>query len=154
MSQSIPPFVKVLLTTDGTITSMLEAWFDEPVVAQAQQSEALLPTEFCQLLMVEQPLSCIHRKTQLLGKTSNACNAMAETWIIRERLPKGILLQIEQNEAGIGQALLQSRQESLRQVLTWSYEAQTDIAERCYRVAMQGQFVMLIVERFPLSRYR
>ncbi len=131
---------------------MLEAWFNEAVVAHVTQVERELTDVESKLLEAPLGEQALFRQTQLSGKMSQTCYLTAEAWILPERLPEPTFAAIQSHEAGIGQALQQARSETLREVLEWHCE--TSLAWRRYRIIMGGRVVACITERFPLIAYQ
>ncbi|GGA88210.1 hypothetical protein GCM10011369_32940 [Neiella marina] len=150
----LPPLLKVLISADGTISNMLEAWFSEAVVAQVDQTTA--PVSDHDLLMLDASPGdeVICRSTQIVGKSSSTTYLRATAVILADRVPAQTLACIEKHEAGIGKALRQARSETLREVLDWGVDEQSNEVWRCYRIVMTGQPVMLITEHFPIETYK
>ena len=148
---NLPPFLKVLISSDGTVSNMLEAWFSEAVAVRVEQQEILIPEHDLILLNASPGDKVIRRMTHLVGKSSQTCYLNAEALILPGRVPQATLDCIQNHEAGIGKALRQARSETLREVLDWGVEPR--VAWRSYRINMGGQPVMLITERFPVEPY-
>lgn len=152
-TSNLPRFLKVLITSDGTVSSMLEAWFNEAVVVTVQQQPLQLPEREVVLLNGAPGDKAINRLTELQGKTSKTCYLKAEALILPHRINQSTLDCIQSHEAGIGKALRQERSETLREVLDWGIDQEINQAWRRYRIIMKGLPVMLITERFPITSY-
>lgn len=149
---NLPSFLKVLISSDGTVSNMLEAWFAEAVAVRVEQEEILVPDHDLILLNAAPDDKALRRQTQLIGKRTQTCYLEAEALILPSRVPEATLDCIQAHEAGIGKALRQARAETLREVLDWGIEA--GWAWRSYRIVMGGQPAMLITERFPIASYQ
>lgn len=149
---NLPPLLKVLISSDGTVSNMLEAWFNEAVAVKVEQTELEIPEHDLLLLNAAPGELAIRRQTQLVGKSSNTCYLTAEALILPARMAKETLECIQSHEAGIGKALRQTRSETLREVLDWGVAAEQ--AWRNYRIVMGGQPVILITEKFPIASYQ
>ncbi|MCM2681108.1 chorismate--pyruvate lyase family protein [Echinimonas agarilytica] len=149
----LPSFLKVLITSDGTVTNMLEAWFAEAIHVEVEQESTTVPEHDLVLLNAAPGDHALCRTTQVKGKTSGVCYLNATAVVLPNRVPQATLDCIGSHEAGIGKALRQTRSETLREVLDWGVDDDEQIAWRCYRIVMSGQPVMLITERFPIAPY-
>lgn len=150
----LPALLKVLISTDGTVSTMLEAWFAEAIVAQVDQTTA--PVSNHDLLMLDAAPGdeVICRSTQIVGKSSGTTYLRATAVLLTERVPAQTIDCIERHEAGIGKALRQARSETLREVLDWGIDDEQQEVWRCYRIMMAGRPAMLITERFPIETYQ
>ncbi|MBW8192231.1 hypothetical protein K0504_14435 [Neiella marina] len=150
----LPALLKVLISTDGTVSTMLEAWFAEAIIAKVDQTTA--PVSNHDLLMLDAAPGdeVICRSTQIVGKSSDTTYLRATAVILSERVPMQTIECIERHEAGIGKALRQARSETLREVLDWGIDEAQQEVWRCYRIVMAGRPAMLITERFPIKTYQ
>ena len=148
----LPPIVRVILTTDGTVSSLLKHWFQEPVVVtEVDEKEIAMadPTAANQ-----QPQRVIERHIQLTGQTTGHHFLRAHSLLYPENIPHTLLAQIQQHPQGIGGALNETRSEHLRQLCGWGKLPESDAVWREYRVIMSGRLLMQIREVFPLALFR
>ena len=148
----LPPIVRVILTTDGTVSSLLRHWFQEQIkvnVIEQREASVTDPTAGDDKLH-----RVIDRKIMLTGQPSNRLFLSAHSLLYMENLPPELFEQIQSHPQGIGGALNDTRTEHLRQVSGWGLVSDADAVWREYRVLMQGRLVMQIHESFPLNIFR
>lgn len=154
-----PPFLRVLLTTDGTVTKSLEAFFWEEVavVSMAQRNVDLHRDE--PAIGCRRGDGVLYRRVQLHGRSSQRCYAEAESFILTQCLPEPLRGALASGKMGIGEILRESGLETYREILDLG-EAHGPVAGaeqryvwRLYRILMNGTPVMQITERFPLVVY-
>lgn len=154
-------FQRTLMTTDGMVTEMLEAYFWERigVVKLFQDDYALehsLPALEC-----EQGERVLDRRIYLRGRMSHVNRIYAESMIAVDRLPKDIHEGLLKGQKPIGLLIQENRLETFREILGCGREPAEELAEafrvgpedfllsRTYRVMAGGQAIMLITEKFP-----
>lgn len=163
--RALPPFLRALLVTDGTVTKILEAYFWEPVEVQTLQQE---------FAAAEQPIAWIHvhagdrvlmRRARLRGTDSGEVYATALSVIRTEFIPETFRRRLIDREIGIGVLIRDSGLESYREVLEVGAEpeepglgdraghAPSDRVFRTYRIIIDREPVILITESFPLALY-
>jgi len=148
----LPAIIRVILTTDGTVSSLLRHWFQEPIqvqVVEQHQASVTDPTAGDDRLH-----QAIERDILLTGQTSKRTFLSAHSLLYTENMPAQLLRQIQAHPQGIGGALNDTRSEHLRQLCGWGAVAGEDAVWREYRVIMQGRLLMQIRETFPLAIYR
>ncbi len=151
----LPPFLRALLVTDGTVTKILEAYYWESI-------------EVCTLeqgfVAVEQPMpwiqvvpgdSVLIRKAQLRGQESQRIYANAFSAIRTQYIPEQFRQQLIDREIGIGVLIRDSGLESYREVLEVGLEGEASAARvfRTYRIFIGKKPIILITESFPLALY-
>lgn len=152
---NLPPFLRVLLSTDGTVTKSLEAFFWETVnVENCGQSSTTLtaPNMVIQCHKGEQVLL---RHVTLRGSDTGTLYAKASSLICTKRLPKRARDALMDGVLGIGEMLRECGLETYREIVAIGSEAideQTWIWRR-YKIDMAKQVVMQITEHFPLRLY-
>jgi chorismate-pyruvate lyase len=153
----LPPFLRALLVTDGTVTKILEAYFWEPVTVDTleqgfQPAEAPVPW-----LGVEPGDLCLVRDALLRGVHSGRVFAEASSLIRSDLIPADFRRRLIDREIGIGALIRDSGLESYREVLDAGLASGPDREGwvfRTYRILLGGQSAILITERFPLGLYR
>ena len=154
-------FQRILLTTDGMVTEMLEAnYWERMVVERLFQEDYALEKEV-------DDLECkpgefvLDRRILLRGRMSHRARIYAESVIARDRLPDYIRDGLVNSPKPIGLLILENRLETFREILGCVREPAGDIAHhfdidptdhlisRRYRVIAHGQPIMLITEKFP-----
>lgn len=153
----LPPFLRALLVTDGTVTKILEAYFWEPVAVDTLEQrfeDAGAPVPW---IAVAEGDSCLVRDARLRGVHTGRAFAEAFSLIRTELIPADFRRRLIDREIGIGALIRDSGLESYREVLDVGLERSTDGAKsvfRTYRIIIDGHPVILITECFPLALYR
>jgi chorismate-pyruvate lyase len=163
--QALPPFLRALLVTDGTVTKILEAYFWEPVEVVTLQQElvnAEHPIDWIRVIPGEQVLL---RQARLSGADSARIYATAFSVIRPKLIPETFRQRLIDREIGIGVLIRDSGLESYREVLDVGMEpmaetsdatalGQSDLVFRTYRIIIEGEPVILITESFPLDLFK
>lgn len=149
---SVPPFLRVLLTTDGTVTSSLQAYFWEKVAVDAiEQSQYLLDAPF-EALDLKQGQEVLRRQVELRGEQSGSIYARASSLIRMDVLPGTIKEAIVAKHIGVGELLRDCGLETYRKILSVGMNA-NDEAWRAYLIVMDKHPFIHITERFPLALF-
>ena len=154
-------FQRILMTTDGMVTEMLEAYFWEPMtVVKLFQDDYPLEHQL-PALQCEQGEHVLDRRIFLRGRMSHLNRVYAESMIALDRLPRAIHDGLVKGRKPIGLLILENRLETFREILACSKEPAEGLAEhfrmgpghflisRIYRVFAEGRPIMLITEKFP-----
>ncbi|MCK7575753.1 MAG: chorismate pyruvate-lyase family protein [Chromatiales bacterium] len=153
----LPPFLRALLVTDGTVTKILEAYFWEPVAVDTLEQRFESALDPVPWLGVERGDPCLIRDARLRGVDSGRCFAEAFSLIRTQLIPTDFRRRLIDREIGIGVLIRDSGLESYREVLDVGLERTSDGGEavfRTYRITIEHQPVILITEYFPLELYR
>lgn len=151
---------RILLATDGTVTTILEAYAAEPIEA-VRLSQSLQPArpQDAELLDVDSSSPVLERHVLLRGVCSGTIFIYGESLIVPERLDPSIIDCLGSTNEPIGRLLRAYRLETFREVVavgkrragsTGVYFGSGEDAlllSRTYRVVVQGQPVMLITEK-------
>lgn len=151
---------QILFATDGTVTTILEAYAGEPVeaVRLAQSLQPARPQD-AELLALPEGSPVLDRHVLPCGVRGGMPFLCGESLIVVERLDPCIVDRLESTNEPIGQLLRACRLETFREVLAvgeqpaGSYGAYFGVHQdvrllsRTYRVVSQGQPIMLITER-------
>ncbi|KAA6187382.1 DUF98 domain-containing protein [Thiohalocapsa marina] len=165
---SLPPFLRALLVTDGTVTKILEAYFWEPVRVDTLRQECIDVEAAIPWIEVSAGDRVMVRRVQLRGVDTGLPYAHAFSVIRLERIPEGFRQRLIDREIGIGALIRDSGLESYREVMEVGLEgppspevspdATQDAIQggvsRTYRIIIAGEPVILITETFPLDLYR
>lgn len=151
---------RILLTTDGTVTTILEAYAGEPIEAvRLAQSRQPAGPQDAELLAVTADSPVLHRRVLLCGARSGTAFVHGESLIVPERLDPGILGRLESTSEPIGALLRASRLETFREILAageqpagasasdFGCDEDAVLLYRTYRVVRRGQPLALITER-------
>jgi chorismate-pyruvate lyase len=154
---SLPPFLRALLVTDGTVTKIIEAYFWEPVVVDTLRQEFVVAAEDIPWVQIHGGERVMVRRAQLRGAHSGKEFAHAFSVIRTELIPAHFRRRLIDREIGIGALIRDSGLESYREVMEVGLEPDTgtdDAVFRTYRIIIAGEPVILITETFPLALYR
>lgn len=155
--ETLPPFLRALLVTDGTVTKALEAYFWEPVVVDTLRQEFIASAADIPWIEVDPGDQVMVREALLRGTDSNQHYARAFSVIRSELIPASFRERLINREIGIGVLIRDSGLESFREVMEVGVEPAPIDHDRAlfrtYRIIIDGQPVILISETFPLSPY-
>lgn len=154
---ALPPFLRTLLVTDGTVTKILEAYFWEPVTVDTLTQQFETATEALSWIAVAPGEQCLTREVRLRGHDSGRSFAEAFSVIRHAQIPTNFRQRLIDREIGIGVLIRDSGLESYREVLDVGLDCTADGAAavfRTYRIFIARQPVILITESFPLALYR
>lgn len=157
-------FQRILLTTDGMVTEMLEAYLGERMVV-TRLGQAVDPAAAPANLHLDENDVVWRRAILLRGEQSGTTCIYADSVIVANRLPDELRDGLEQTRKPIGQLLLESRLESYREILSVDLEPAGQLAEhfaidsdarlltRTYLVYAEHRPIMQITEKFPQSSF-
>lgn len=155
----VPPFLRALLVTDGTVTKILEAYFWEPVAVDTLAQELMTAERDIPWVEVGAGDQVLVRQAQLRGTDTGKVYATAFSVIRTERIPPAFRQRLIDREIGIGVLIRDSGLESYREVMEVGaadadiLAAGDDEVFRTYRIIIDGVPVILITETFPLALY-
>ena len=163
---SLSTFQRVLLTTDGTVTEMLEAYLLENMKV-VKLGEGLVSTvQDIPLLDLQRGTPIIERKILLQGKISHKNFLYAESIIVPERLDEKFQDGLLKSKTPIGKLWLQYKVETFKEIVDSGKEPSGKLADyfliekedkilfRTYLVFTNRKPVMMITEKFPETYFR
>ncbi|MEO1767528.1 chorismate--pyruvate lyase family protein [Thiobacter aerophilum] len=151
--EALPPFLRTLLVTDGTVTKHLEAYFWEEVhVDNLGQAEVILEAAV-PALGLSAGEQVLRRRVRLRGRASKRCYGEAESLIRLPCLPERLQGELAAGRIGIGELLRERGLETYREILDVGW-AGPDAVYRTYRIMIRGEPTILITETFPCAPYR
>lgn len=159
---SLPSFLRVLLTTDGTVTKSLESYFWEPVHVETLEQGWITLREDKPEILRSVGDRVWQRKVRLVGGKSNVEYAKAESHICADQLPEDIRSALEAGKVGIGELLRECGLETYRQITRVGATPDSEVEGagvlgavwRSYRIVMGHQPFIQITEEFPVSVYQ
>ena len=164
--QNLSSFQRILLTTDGTVTDILEAQLWEGIQIAKLYQEQITTETLIPYLDVGVNTEVLARKVLLQGKDSNTNYVYAESIIVPERLGEKICKGLLEAQKPLGLLINEQRLETWREILSCDLEKAEEVAEyfgiapganlisRTYRVFAHKQPVMLITEKFPETAFK
>ena len=163
--RKLSSFQRILLTTDGTVTEILEAQLWEAIKIIKVEQEILKTESSNAYLEIDKGADVILRKVLLRGKTSHKNYIYAESITVIDRLSDELKDGLANSKKGLGQLMLESRLETFREILKCRRIQAEDLAEyfgvkhdshlitRTYRVFANRKPLMLITETFPEDEF-
>jgi len=163
---NLPPFLRTLLVTDGTVTKSIEAYFWETVNVENLGQGVVPMDRDLESLELGQGDEVLQRRVRLVGEDSGAIYAHAESLLRLDRLPEELNHELQAGRIGIGELLRERGLETYRELLGFGVESMGDLAEvfggkdadllvsRVYRIALNHHPTILITEKFPLLLYQ
>lgn len=156
-------FQRILLTTDGTVTEILEAYLLEKIHVVKLSEGTVLVAQDIPVLDVKAGSQVIDRKILLQGKISRSNFIYAESIVVPDRLDEIYRERLLKTQEPIGRLWLEHRVETFKEIIDTAREVAGDLADyfkirredrllsRTYRVLSGRQPVMMITEKFPES---
>jgi chorismate-pyruvate lyase len=154
----LPPLLRTLLVTDGTVTKVLEAYFWEPVDVRAEYLEVVRAERPIPWLNLDANQQVLARRVQLIGEQSGTLYAEAFSVVRLDELDPGLQQSLVEGSVGIGVLLRESGLETYREIMTVGVEPGADgqggeWVYRTYRITCDKKPVILIRESFPWGLY-
>ncbi|HEU5134412.1 MAG TPA: chorismate pyruvate-lyase family protein [Steroidobacteraceae bacterium] len=152
---------KVLLTTDGTVTQLLEIYTGERIRVRKLGHALVTGAPAALGVSATEPVLC--RRILLQGATQAYMHA--QSWLVPARMPKGMQETILQTDTPIGQLWKAARLETFREIIDFRRERDSEVAalfgagagaallSRTYLISAGGAPMGLIVEKFPATYF-
>lgn len=163
---NLPPFLRTLLVTDGTVTKSIEAYFWETVNVE-NLGQGVVPVDHDEKwLEISKGDKVLRRRVRLVGEDSKAIYAHAESSLRLDRLPEELNRELQAGRIGIGELLRERSLETYRELLAFGVDVMGELAKvfggkdsdllvsRVYRIALNHHPTILITEKFPLLLYQ
>jgi chorismate-pyruvate lyase len=161
----IPPFLRTLMVTDGTVTKSLEAWFWEPVRVEVISNQLESLSSSVEGLEVKSGDRVLQREVILLGHNTHQKFACARSTVSIKHLPADIGDSLEKGEIGIGELLREKGVETYRDIFDIDYiseinendtllsKLEGELLSRSYRIRVNGIAAIIVTEFFPVGIY-
>jgi chorismate-pyruvate lyase len=161
----LSPFQRILLTTDGTLTEILEAYLFEPIHIVKLAGEIIVTNKDLPLLGLKTGSEMIERKVLLQGKISRKNFIYAESILVTKRLEPKFRDELLKFQIPMGRLWLEHKIETFKEIIDSSQELAEDLSNyfkiqredrmlsRTYRVFSNHQPIMMITEKFPESYF-
>ena len=117
MPDNLTPIQRILLLTDGTVTDILRAYFQEPIAVVRLSHDPVRHAEVNRALEIQTGTPVIQRHSLIQGGISKRGFILASSTLVPDRLPQTLREKIAQPELAIGQAIQSSRVETYREIL-------------------------------------
>ncbi len=158
---SLPPFLRVLLVTDGTVTRTLEAYFGEPIDVRVLSHAEVTSERSYPAVDILPGHTILRRRVILQGAHTRVVYGFAESVMSVARLPQGMERKLMEERKGIGELIHEERLQTYRELLrvrrakagAWARDLALDesssVVTRNYIICLEGRAAMEIEEVFP-----
>lgn len=158
---TLPALQRILLTTDGTLTEMLEAYFLEPVQLVKLSERVFTASDSFPLLHVQPNDALVERRILLRNAARDDNLVYAESLIVVRELDDALYDGLMRSMIPMGQLWADHRLETFKEIVDIGREAAGDIGAffaidqatslltRTYRVFSQHRPILMITEKFP-----
>ena len=152
---------RIILTTDGTLTEILEAFLYEKIRLVKLSEGTVSIAKKLPSLDLDVGHGVIERRVLLQGKISHSNWIYAESLIVPDRLDDRYRERLLKSQESIGRLWLEHRVETYKEIIDSAREPAGSLAthfpispedyllSRTYRVFSGGQPIMMITEKFP-----
>lgn len=163
---SLSPFQRIILTTDGTVTEILEAYLLEKIQLVKLSEKLVKITKQIPALDLDIDTQVIERKILLQGKISLNNFIYAESIIVPERLDPKLKSKLVKSQEPMGRLWLEHKLEIFKEIIDSAIETAEDLSDffniarkdkmlsRTYRVFSNKKPIIMITEKFPESYFR
>lgn len=163
---SLSVLQRIFLTTDGTVTDILEAYYREPMEIRVQQqhvvsAESLAPEDRVWLGWEAPKGEALKREIALHGKKSGECRLFADSVVAMDRLPPLLRDGLLEKRLPIGHLLLDHRIPTFKELVDcrreparglahlFGVDDDASILSRTYVLWVADAPAMLITEKLP-----
>jgi chorismate-pyruvate lyase len=163
--RALPPFLRTLMITDGTVTKSLEAFFWEQIIVDTLSQEEVTVAADHEWLNIKKGDKALQREVRLKGEDSGKVYVYARSLIRLEILPDHLRESLLNGKIGIGELLRECGLETYREILDMGCEVDEsmvsvfctehcgDLSYRTYRIMANHQPAILITEYFLNSLF-
>lgn len=163
---TLPPFLRVLLVTDGTVTRSLGAYFAERIDVEVLLHADMKSEQNRPDIEVVAGDPIVKRCVILRGVLTRSAYVFAQTIIAIDRLAPAVKRRLAEGPKGIGEVLREGKVETYRDLVgirraraeEWAahlgVDRDSDVLVRDYRIHHLGRAAIEIEEVFPVSRYQ
>jgi chorismate-pyruvate lyase len=157
---------KMLMITDGTLTELLEAYWNEKIHIAKLSEEVTYKTKNIKSLDVEKEEDVLERKILLQGTVTKRNWLYAESLIVPGRLAAQFREDLIESRIPIGKLWKKYRTETFKEMMNYFREPADCLADyfaeinaedtllcRTYRIFTERKPVMTITEKFPENYY-
>ncbi|OFC71050.1 chorismate--pyruvate lyase family protein [Alteromonas confluentis] len=164
--EALPPFLRTLLVTDGTVTKSLEAFFWEKIRVEKQWQEPVWLTQALPLINANVGDHALKRDVILKGETTSDIYAFATSYLRMDLLDDDVRKQMLDGKIGIGELLREIGLETYREIVDFGREVflanehtsgapeYVEAIYRTYIINISGKPAMQITERFPIRLFQ
>ncbi|AOX00093.1 4-hydroxybenzoate synthetase [Moorena producens PAL-8-15-08-1] len=162
----LSPFQRILLTTNGTVTDMIEAYSGEAIKIKKLFEDKIQLEEDILPMNLKKGTEVIARKVLLQGKMSDRTYVYADSILVLDRLNEKMRTQLLDTKTPIGKLWVENKVEIFKENVELGKEDAGDLADyfqiepednllyRTYCVISNNQYTMMITEKFPENNFR
>lgn len=162
---SLSTFQRILLTTDGTVTDMLEAYSGEQIQLVKLSEDLVKTSYYIQPMEIEEGTEFIERKILLRGRISRKNYIYAESIIVLDRLEDSFRNELVNTKTPIGKLWFEKRVETFKEIIDsgkyparelsqyFNIDPEEKLFFRTYCVRSNQKYTMMITEKFPESYF-
>lgn len=162
--ESLPPLLRSLLVTDGSVTKTLEAYFWEPVRATGVKQRVVQAEAPITRLGLVAGDTLLARHVALRGGQSGRHFANAFSAVHLDAIPAALRVRLLDGDIGIGNLIRSCGLESYRELLDLgmcddimavgsSDGPRQHCVQRTYRIIIGGRPLLLLTECFALDAF-
>lgn len=161
----LPPILRLLLATDGTVTKSMESYFWEPVSVDVHFHGNITLTEPVEKLDLIEGNTVLKRHVVLRMIRQNRPMVFAESWVRVDRLWESVQADLIQGRLGIGEVLNNRRTAQYRHIFNiWREPAgalgptlhvtpDSELICRSYSITTDEATIMVITEKFVAQNF-
>lgn len=162
---ALSTFQRILLTTDGTVTDMLEAYLCEQIQLVKLSEDLVKTSYFIPPMEIEEGTEFIERKILLRGRISRKNYIYAESIIVLDRLEDNFRNELVNTKTPIGKLWFEKRVETFKEIIDsgkyparelsqyFNIDPEENLFFRTYCVRSNQKYTMMITEKFPESYF-
>jgi chorismate-pyruvate lyase len=159
-------FQRILLTTDGTVTDMLEAYLCEQIQLVKLSEKLVHTNHYIQPMELKEGSEIFERKILLRGRISRKNYLYAESVVVLDRLEDSFRNELINTKTPIGKLWFEKRVETFKEIIDsgkspaqelshyFNIEPEANLFSRTYCVLSNKKYTMMITEKFPESYFR
>lgn len=150
---------RVLMASDGTTTSLLESFLDEPLRVEVVPQRPANAVELAEWPGTPPQSGILVRDAKLIGRRTGRLVVHARSLVVLDRLPERSRTEIREGRELLGRTLRTHRVEQHREILTTGHgraPATTNAGDatampwRTYAIVVGGVPAVLVTEWFQL----
>lgn len=154
--QALSLLGQLLLTTDGTVTDILQLATSEGIAAKVRQFSAKSGADSCDQCLMELDDTSIERWTDLIGDRTSRTFVRAQSYIRLSVLPISLQDELTDGRVPIGKLMKKYRIESYREIIHCfvdlnrgaNDEVTGALLRRTYRIYVRQEPAFLVNEKF------
>lgn len=162
---ALSTFQRILLTTDGTVTDMLEAYLCEQIQLVKLSEDFVKTSYYIPPMEIEEGTEFIERKILLRGRISRKNYIYAESIIVLDRLEDSFRNELIKTKTPIGKLWFEKRVETFKEIIDsgkyparelsqyFNIDPEENLFFRTYCVRSNQKYTMMITEKFPESYF-